>query len=53
MIMKVDETVDGYTKGKQDDDDFEKLIIQQFDLSLRKYISDIDGKATDRKRTTS
>ena len=34
----------GYIKGKEDDDDFEKLIIQkQFDLSLRKYITDIDG----------
>ena len=31
----------GYWKGIQDDDDFEKIIVQQFDLSLRKYIADI------------
>lgn len=38
--------IDGYYPGKQDDDDFERLIIQQFDLSLRKFITDVDGKAT-------
>lgn len=36
----------GYWMGQQDDDDFERLILQQFDLALRKYISDIDGKQT-------
>ena len=36
----------GYIKGQQDDDDFERVIIQQFDLALRKYISDVDGKET-------
>lgn len=39
-------TVNGYTKGQQDDDDFEKVVIGQFDLSLRKFIEDVDGNAT-------
>jgi len=32
--------------GREDDDDFEKIIIKgkEFDLSLRKYISSINGK---------
>ena len=36
--------IDGYTPGEQDDDDFEKVIVepdQVFDLALRKYISSI------------
>ncbi len=36
----------GYIKGQEDDDDFEKIVIQQFDLSLRKHIVDIDGAKT-------
>ena len=36
----------GYFPGQQDDDDFERLILEQFDLALRKYISDVDGKET-------
>ncbi len=38
---------DGYWKGQQDDDDFEKVVVKgkteekEFDLSLRKYISSI------------
>ena len=41
---------DGYIKGQEDDDDFERIIIEKpFDLSLRKYITEIDGKKiTDR-----
>ena len=39
-----------YYKGLQDDDDFEKLVIlpQTFDLSLRKYITKVDGVEVDR-----
>ena len=35
-----------YFKGQQDDDDFEKVILRpvQFDLALRKYISNIERK---------
>ncbi len=35
---------DEYIPGQQDDDDFEKLIIKVFDLSLRKFITQIDEK---------
>lgn len=37
---------DNYYKGQEDDDDFEKLILKgkEFDLSLRKYISNIERK---------
>ena len=40
----------GYIKGQEDDDDFERLVIEKpFDLSLRKYITEVDGaKITDR-----
>ena len=33
-----------YVPGQEDDDDFEKLIIKDFDLSLRKFITEIDGE---------
>ena len=38
---KDDEISKSYVPGQEDDDDFEKLIIEEFDLSLRKYISKI------------
>ena len=31
-----------YIPGQEDDDDFEKVIIQVFDLSLRKFITEVD-----------
>ena len=31
-----------FYKGQQDDDDFEKLILEEFDLSLRKFITKIN-----------
>ncbi len=38
-----------YISGKQDDDDFEKLMIKEFDLALRKFITGINEKQiTDR-----
>ena len=37
-------------KGQEDDDDFEKLILQEFDLSLRKFITGVNDKVvTDRE----
>ncbi len=30
-----------YIPGDQDDDDFEKLIVQRFDLALRKFITEV------------
>ncbi len=36
-------------KGQQDDDDFDKLIIQEFDLALRKFITAVnEQKVTNR-----
>ena len=35
---KKDELDKDYVEGQEDDDDFEKLIIEEFDLALRKYI---------------
>ena len=34
-----------YIPGQQDDDDFEKLILKKFDLSLRKFITGVNDKA--------
>lgn len=31
-----------FYKGMQDDDDFEKLILEQFDLALRKFITKVN-----------
>ena len=31
-----------YVPGQEDDDDFEKVIIQRFDLALRKFITAVD-----------
>ena len=35
-----------YIPGQQDDDDFEKLTLKEFDLSLRKFITGVNGTAT-------
>ena len=39
-----------YYKGLEDDDDFEKVIIEgpQFDLSLQKFVSAVNGKTQNR-----
>ncbi len=40
---------DYFYKGQQDDDDFEKLILQEFDLALRKFITGVnDEEVTNR-----
>ncbi len=33
---------DSYIPGQQDDDDFEKVVIQVFDLALRKFITGVN-----------
>jgi uncharacterized repeat protein (TIGR01451 family) len=40
-----------YYKGLEDDDDFEKLVIagKQFDLSLQKFISSVNGEKLSRE----
>ena len=35
---------ESYIPGQEDDDDFEKLIVESFDLSLRKYITAINNE---------
>ncbi len=35
---------DKYIPGQEDDDDFEKVNIQVFDLALRKFITKVDNK---------
>ncbi len=44
---------DYYYKGQQDDDDFEKLVVQPegFDLSLRKYVTKIGNDNVPNSRT--
>ena len=44
-----DDKTGPYIPGQEDDDDFEKLIIKEFDLALRKFITEIDGLAIDRE----
>ena len=41
-----------YVPGQEDDDDFEKVIVKvpEIDLSLRKYISEVDGEALENSR---
>ncbi len=40
---------DEYIPGQQDDDDFEKVIIQKFDLALRKFITAVNEDAVTTK----
>ena len=40
---KNDEIDKDYVPGQEDDDDFEKIYVQDFDLALRKFISEVDG----------
>ncbi len=48
---KDDLTDDEYHyKGEQDDDDFEKLYVKIFDLSLRKFITTVNGEKLDISR---
>ena len=34
----INSTTESYIPGQEDDDDFEKLVVKEFDLSLRKFI---------------
>ena len=40
---KDDEIDKDYVPGQQDDDDFEKIVIAEFDLSLRKFITAVNN----------
>ena len=49
---KDDEIGKEYVPGQQDDDDFEKLKIKEFDLALRKFITKVnDDDITNREPT--
>ena len=41
---------DGYIPGQEDDDDFERIVVREFDLALLKYVSEVhvieDGNET-------
>ena len=41
---KEDELSKSYVPGQEDDDDFEKVIVEEFDLALRKYITAVNGE---------
>ena len=41
---------DYFYKGQEDDDDFDKLILQEFDLALRKFITSINDVAPEVSR---
>ena len=41
---KDDEINKNYVPGQQDDDDFEKVEVKDFDLALRKFITKVDNK---------
>ena len=34
-----------YYEGQEDDDDFDKLVLQEFDLALRKFITGVNDEA--------
>ena len=54
---KDDEIEKEYVPGQEDDDDFEKVLVQpkEFDLALRKFIAKIssNGKFEDKTKTTT
>ena len=41
---KDDEITKEYVPGQEDDDDFEKVFVKDFDLALRKFITKVDDK---------
>ena len=48
---KNDESNQDYVPGQEDDDDFEKVYVEEdkeFDLALRKFISEVDGTTYNR-----
>ena len=40
---------DTYVPGQEDDDDFEKLIVKEFDLALRKFITKVNDTTYSRE----
>ena len=42
---KKDKEKDDYVPGNEDDDDFEKVYVKEFDLALRKFITEVQEKS--------
>ena len=42
-----------YIPGQQDDDDFEKVLIEEFDLALRKFITGVTNGYGDKQEVTT
>ena len=38
----INSNTNSYVPGQEDDDDFEKIVVKEFDLSLRKYITKVN-----------
>ena len=49
VAMPETEKLAEYTENQEDDDDFEKLIIEEFDLASVKYIKSVNGKDCDER----
>ena len=41
---KLSDKRNNYVPGQEDDDDFEKVIVEEFDLALRKYITAVNDE---------
>ncbi len=49
VTLPSDETLPDYSNNQQDDDDFEKVVIEKFDLALRKFITKVNDKSIDNR----
>ena len=45
----INSTKDSYIPGQEDDDDFEKLVVKEFDLALRKFITKVNETSYSRQ----
>lgn len=45
----ISSTEDSYIPGQEDDDDFEKLVVKEFDLALRKFIIKVNETSYSRQ----
>ena len=42
VTLPKDDDLPGYSDNQQDDDDYEKVVIEKFDLALRKFITKVN-----------
>ena len=45
----INSTTESYVEGQEDDDDFEKLVVKEFDLALRKFITKVNETSHSRE----